>query len=163
MNEFWLGLILSVLPITELRGGLPLVLHYALNNGISVWPVFFLVLFLNVAVILFIFFFLDFLHAYCMRLPFYARLFGYFVNRARKRAERVRERLPVYGYLALTLFVAVPLPVTGAWTGCLIAWLLGLERRKSILGIALGVCIAGGLVFLGTLGLLTFLSRLWVR
>jgi uncharacterized membrane protein len=54
--------------------------------------------------------------------------------------------------LALTLFVAVPLPVTGAWSGCLVAWTLGLDRKKSILAISLGVVIAGLIVFFGTIG-----------
>ena len=58
------------------------------------------------------------------------------------------------GFLALVLFVAVPLPGTGAWTGCLASWLLGLERKKSILAIACGVLIAGIYVLLGTMGII---------
>ena len=60
------------------------------------------------------------------------------------------------GFLALTLFVGIPLPGTGAWTGCLIAWILGLNRKKSVLSITLGVVIASILVIL-----LVCVSRLY--
>jgi uncharacterized membrane protein len=58
------------------------------------------------------------------------------------------------GFLALALFVAIPLPMTGAWTGALIAWLLGLKRWKSFIAIAFGVIIAGILVTLISVGLI---------
>ena len=69
-------------------------------------------------------YFLDFLHEHFMKIPLYRRIFGVFLDRTRKKAEKVKEKLPVYGYLALTLYVAVPLPIPGAYTGCLIAWIL---------------------------------------
>ena len=50
------------------------------------------------------------------------------------------------------LFVAVPLPGTGAWSGCLVSWLLGLDRKKSILAISLGVIIAGLIILFASLG-----------
>ena len=53
-----------------------------------------------------------------------------------------------YGYLGIMLFVAIPLPITGAWTGTLGAWILGMDRRKSILAVAAGVVIAGVIVSL---------------
>ena len=77
-----------------------------------------------------------------------------------KRVDRIETRLPVYGYFALTLFVAIPLPVTGAWTGTLIAWILGLERTRSKAAIALGVCIAGLIILIASLGVLNLLSLL---
>lgn len=159
MNKLWWGLILSVLPLSELRGGLPVALLYVQENNLSVWPVFFLILFLNIAVIAFVFFFLDFLHEHFMKIPLYSRIFGVFLDRTRKKAEKVKEKLPVYGYLALTLYVAVPLPITGAYTGCLIAWILDLERKKSIASIALGVCIAGLIILLVSLGAIKILNH----
>ena len=61
-----------------------------------------------------------------------------------------------YYFIALVLFVAVPLPGTGAWSGSLVSWVLGLDRGKSILAIALGVLIAGLLIFLGMFGFISF-------
>lgn len=144
----------SVLPITELRGALPLAVNYSLTNNLPILPIFFLIILLNILVIFFIFFFLDFLHLKFLKIGLYEKLFNFNIKRIRKRADKVEERIPSYGYLALTLFVAVPLPITGAWTGCLIAWLLGLERAKSIGAIALGVFIAGIIVLFASLGIL---------
>jgi uncharacterized membrane protein len=69
-----------------------------------------------------------------------------------RRTERRRDMIDRYGYLGLTLFVAIPLPVTGAWTGCLLAFLLGLNRFKSFFYIALGVTLAGIIVLTTSLG-----------
>ena len=155
MKELVLAIILSILPISELRGGLPVAINYALKNNISIWPIFLLILFFNVIVIFFIFFFLDYLHKHFMKLALYRRVFGYFLMRARKKADKVEAQIGLLGFLALTVFVAVPLPLTGAWTGCLIAWILGLDRKKSILSISLGVLIAGLIVLAVSYGVLS--------
>jgi uncharacterized membrane protein len=51
-----------------------------------------------------------------------------------------------WGWFGITLFVAVPLPITGAWTGTLGAWVLGLSKRRTMLAVILGVIIAGAIV-----------------
>ena len=157
MNQLLLSLILSVLPVSELRGGLPLAVDYAVKNNVPIFPIFVLIVTLNILVVFLIFFFLDFIHESLMRFSAYRKMFGIVINRTRKKADKVEARLPVYGYLTLTLFVAIPLPVTGAWTGTLIAWFLGLERKRSIPAIALGVCIAGLLVLLASLGVINLI------
>ncbi|MBQ7645297.1 MAG: small multi-drug export protein, partial [Spirochaetales bacterium] len=53
------------------------------------------------------------------------------------------DKVGKYGLLGLMLFVAIPLPITGAWTGTIGAWVMGLDRKKSILFIILGVLVAG--------------------
>jgi uncharacterized membrane protein len=60
-----------------------------------------------------------------------------------------------YGYLGLILFVAIPLPMTGAWTGGLVASFLGLNIPKSFLSISIGVIIAGIIVLLVSVGIYT--------
>jgi uncharacterized membrane protein len=121
--------------------------------GVSVWPYFLVVLILNILVIFFIFFFLDFLHKEFMRLKIYKKIIARILNRIQKKADKVEKRLDDLGYVALMLFVAIPLPGTGAWSGTLVAWLLGLDRLKSFIAIALGVIIAGFLILLFSLGL----------
>ena len=71
-----------------------------------------------------------------------------------RRRSRVVER---YEALGLILFVAIPLPVTGAWTGMLAAFLFGVRRRYAIPAIACGILIAGAVVTLAVQGVL----RLW--
>ncbi len=158
MNQLLIGVILSLLPITELRGGLPLAINYALKNNLPLLPIFTLIVLLNILVIFLIFFFLDFLHDSFMKIYLYKKIFNFYVKRVRKRVDKVEKRMPSLGYFALTLFVSIPLPVTGAWTGCLIAWLLGLEKKKSIPAIALGVLIAGIIILLASLGIINLFN-----
>lgn len=153
--QLLVGLILTMLPVFELRGGLPIIVEWATRNSVSVWPLFILVLFLNILVIFIIFFFLDFLHGRFMEIGFYKKTIGRYINRARKKADKVGTQMESLGFFALVLFVAIPLPGTGAWTGTLVAWMLGAERWKSIIAIAFGVILAGLIILTLSLGLFT--------
>jgi uncharacterized membrane protein len=150
---FIIALILSAMPISELRGGMPIAIAYALKNNISLFFVFSVVILMNILGMLLSFFILDHLHKKLMKIQRYKKFFERKVNRLRKKTERVRKNYSSLGFVALTAFVAIPLPGTGAWTGSFIAWLLGLNRKKSLLSISLGVLIAGIIVFIGTLGI----------
>ena len=85
-----------------------------------------------------------------MRFKFYKKIFNLYIGKFQKKMDVFEKRYKSLGFFALILFVAVPLPGTGAWTGCLVSWLFGLDRKKSILAISIGVLIAGILVLLGT-------------
>jgi len=151
------AIILTILPGTELRLGLPVAMLYAQDIGLSLILIFLLIVLINILLIFFIFFFLDNLHKWLMKFKFYEKFFRAFLKRFQKKVDKFEKRHSTLGFLALTLFVAIPLPGTGAWSGCLVSWILGLDRKKSILAIALGVSIAGLLIFLGVLGFISFL------
>ncbi|MEM4605652.1 MAG: small multi-drug export protein [Candidatus Pacearchaeota archaeon] len=153
--EILVALLLTVAPITELRLGLPIVINYCLKNNISVWPYFSLVVILNILVIFILFFFFDFLHQRLLKISFYKNLFNKYVEKTRKKQEKFEKKFHQIGYFALVIFVAIPLPGTGAWTGTFLAWLFGLERKKSILTISLGVLIAGIIVLTASYGILS--------
>jgi len=157
MNNLFLGVILSFLPIFELRGGLPIAITYALSKNISLALVFTLVVLSNILAIFFVFFFLDFLHGSFMKLRWYRGFFSRYVRRTEKKGKNLEKKMGVIGYLALMLFVAIPLPTTGAWTGSFIAWFFKFNRKKSIISIASGVILAGIIVMLITLGIINFL------
>ena len=150
------AIILTILPGTELRFGLPLAILYAKDNGVSLILIFLLIILINILLIFFVFFFLDYLHKRLMNFKFYERFVKAYLKRFQKRVDKFEKRHAALGFFALTLFVAIPLPGTGAWSGSLVSWILGLDRGKSILAIALGVFIAGLLIFLGTLGFISF-------
>lgn len=151
------AIILTVMPITELRVGLPLAISYAIEKGISIIFIFSFIILLNILVIFFIFYFLDNLHKVFMNWGWYKRLFEAYLKKFQKKVDKFEEKYKSKGFFALCLFVAVPLPGTGAWTGCLVSWILGLNRKKSILAIAFGVIIAGIIILFGTLGFINFL------
>ena len=150
------AIILTIFPGTELRLGLPVAMLYAQDNGVSLILIFLLIVLINILLIFFIFFFLDHLHKWLMKFELYEKFFKASLKRFQKRVDKFEKRHATLGFLALTLFVAIPLPGTGAWSGSLISWILGLDRKKSILAIALGVLIAGLLIFLGVLGFMSF-------
>lgn len=152
------AIILTILPISELRGGLPLAIIYANQHEIPLFLIFPLIILINILVIFFIFYFLDNVHHILLKTKLYKKIFESYINKFQKKIDKFEKRYSAMGFLALTLFVAVPLPVTGAWSGCLISWLLDLDRKKSILSISLGIIIAGILVLLGTLGFLNLFS-----
>lgn len=154
MNSLFWTILLSMSPVSELRGGIP----YALSQGYGLKEAFILCVLANILAAVIIMFFLTFLHNSFINFKFYRKTFDYFIERTRKRSEKVQKNMGVLGYLALCFFVAIPLPITGAWTGTLIAWLLGLDKIKSLAAIALGVIIAGVIVSFVSLGVINFLA-----
>jgi uncharacterized membrane protein len=92
-----------------------------------------------------------------MKLRWYRGFFSRYVRRTEKKGKNLEKKMGVIGYLALMLFVAIPLPTTGAWTGSFIAWFFKFNRKKSIISIASGVILAGIIVMLITLGIINFL------
>lgn len=80
----------------------------------------------------------------------FENFFEWLFDRTRKKTHKQIEK---YGPLGLMLFVAIPLPNTGAWTGSLAAWLFGVEQKTALKYIFLGVLIAGVIVTLLTLGI----------
>ena len=140
MTEHYLiTALLALIPISEVRGAIP----YGYFNGIPMANVVVLSMLINMLVPLIGFAFLGTLHKVFMKWSFYEKLIGKFIEKAR---NKVGEKVHRYGYFGLTIFVAIPLPVTGAWTGVLGAWVLGLNVRKSIPAIMLGVAIATAIV-----------------
>jgi uncharacterized membrane protein len=151
--ELWSGLpkglvafLVSALPIAELRGGLPL----ALSWGIA-WPQAYLLCaagnFVPVVPILFL---MDPIARFLRRWAPLDRFLTSLFARTRRRSKIVER----YEALGLILFVAIPLPVTGAWTGALAAFLFGVRRKYAIPAIAAGILIAGVIVSLAFRGVL---------
>ena len=152
------AIILAMLPISELRGGLPLAIIYANQHKIPIFLVFSLIVMINILIIFFVFYFLDNIHHLFLKIKIYRKFFDKYLEKFQRKVDKFEEKYSSIGFLALSLFVAIPLPATGAWSGCLISWLLDLDRKKSIFAISLGVIIAGILVLLGTLGFLNLFS-----
>jgi uncharacterized membrane protein len=112
----------------------------------------------NILACFFAFYFLDNIHSKMMKLKFYNRFFKKYIKKLQEKADKFEEKYKALGFVALAVFVAVPLPGTGAWTGSLISWFLDLDRKKSIIYICLGILTAGILVLLGTLGIIRIFS-----
>lgn len=133
------GALLSILPISELRGSIP----YLLANKAPLAFTFIYCTTLNALVAPIVYIFLSSVHKLFYRMGWYRNLFERFVEKTR---SKVKKEVDKYGFLGLMIFVAIPLPVTGAYSGTLGAWILGMDKKKSILCVAAGVFIAGIIV-----------------
>lgn len=148
--NFLLVLAVSAAPISELRGGIPLAIYL----GFSPVEAYLLSVVGNFLPVPFILLALDRLLNIANRIKFIWNLY----EKIEFRVERKKDLVERYGYLGLILFVAVPLPVTGAWTACLLAFLLNLNRFKSSLSILAGICIAGVIVISPIIGFFNFIK-----
>ena len=113
------AILLTLMPVTELRAGLPLAVSYALENNIPVFLIFILILALNILLIFFVFYFLDEIHLHLMKLKYYKNVFNRFLKRFQKKADKFEEKHEKTWFWALVFFVGFPFPGTGAWSGCL--------------------------------------------
>jgi uncharacterized membrane protein len=130
---------LSFLPISELRGGIP----FAVANGIPWYVAFPFCAGLNALVAPVCWVFLSTLHKLFLKMAWYQKFFDRFVERAR---DKLKGGVEKWGWLGVAAFVAIPLPMTGAWTGTLGAWVLGLSKRRTLPAVILGVIVAGAIV-----------------
>jgi uncharacterized membrane protein len=134
----WTAL-LSFLPISELRGGIP----FAMAQGIPWRWAYPYCAAINALAAPACWIFLSTLHRLFLKMAWYENFFNRFVERAR---IKLRGNVEKWGWLGIAVFVAIPLPMTGAWTGTLGAWALGLGKRKTMAAVILGVCVAGAIV-----------------
>ena len=138
-------LLITVLPISELRGGIPL----GISLGLDPLFTFFIAIIANALIFFPIFFALRlFYDKVLSRIP----LFDKYLDRVKKIGKPKVEK---YGFWGLTLFVAIPLPITGVYTGTVLAWLLGMNWKKAFPAVGLGVIVAGVVVLLITLGVIS--------
>ncbi len=163
----WLiTLVIAMLPVIELRGAIP-VSHLVL--GMPILPAAALSLLGNLIPVAPVLLFLGPAAKALSRVPLFEKFFDWLFARTRSRSELVKR----YQMLGLMLFVAVPLPMTGAWTGAVAAFLFGIGFWPALLFISLGVLIAAlivtalvlmgfwGAVIAGTALCLTALLASW--
>ena len=140
--------IISMMPILELRGGLlaasllevnPIVAYIISIIG-NVLPVPFILLFIKKII--------EWMGKSKIN------MFKKIVKFLHKKVEKNKDKIEKYGYLGLVLFVGVPLPGTGAWTGCLVAALLDMDRKKSFACVLCGVVMASVIMMIISYGLL---------
>ena len=134
--------LVTITPWIELRGAIPIGIGLGLNS----WFVFIFTVFLNILIIPLIYYGLEF---------FYERFFKRF-KILRNLVENVRRKgekyILKYGIIGMVIFVGIPLPGTGAYSGTILAWLLGMKKREAFPAVVAGVLIAGIIVTLISMG-----------
>lgn len=133
--------LIAMIPVTELRAAIPFAMGYF---HLSAYQAFFWAVFGNLVPAVFIVWLLKpFSEWLSVKSKICKRLFKWWFGKIIRKFSGHYEK---YGWLALMIFVAVPLPVTGAWTGSVAAFLFNIQKRKAIFSISIGVIIAGIIV-----------------
>ena len=144
-GEFTLTALVSMIPVVELRGAIPL----GVTAGLPVWAAFIAAVIGNLIPVPFIIAYIRRIFQWMRRrIPRLNRM----VDALERKAHLKGQRVTKYKYLGLMLFVAIPLPGTGAWTGSLAAAFLDMPLRKAIPSIIAGVLIAGMAISILTYG-----------
>ncbi len=145
VGEFCFTLLASMIPVLELRGGIP----FGVALGLPVWAAYLAAAIGNMLPVPFILVYIKRIFRWMRRrMPRLNSL----VDRLEKKAHLKGRMVTKYKYLGLMLFVAIPLPGTGAWTGALAAAFLDMPVRKALPSIFAGILIAGAAISVLTFG-----------
>ncbi len=143
----WLATILiSCVPVAELRGAIPIAL---LQYQMHPVEAYLLAVIGNMIPVIPLLLYLEPVSNYLRRFRFWNKFFDWLFTRTRHNHSATFEK---YGTLGLAIFVAIPLPATGAWSGCAAAFVFGIGFRHALMAITTGVLIAGVVVTAVTLG-----------
>ena len=141
--------LISMIPLVELRGAVP----YAISTGIPLWQALLIGVIGNMLPGPIIFFFARHILEWGKEKPLIGNFFTWCLNKGHRGGQKLEEAAGDKGiFWALLLFVGIPLPGTGAWTGTLAASILDWDFKRSVLAVMLGVILAG--LIMGTLSLL---------
>ena len=141
--------LISMIPLVELRGAVP----YAISSGIPLWQALLIGVIGNMLPVPIIFFFARHILEWGKDKPVIGNFFTWCLNKGHRGGQKLEEAAGEKGiFWALLLFVGIPLPGTGAWTGTLAASILDWDFKRSVLAVMLGVVLAG--LIMGSLSLL---------
>lgn len=138
--------IISMMPVLELRGG---ILAAALLDMNPIKSYIICVLG-NILVIPISLYLLEIVFKVLRKIKFFDKI----ISKIESHCINKREQFDKYGYLGLLIFVGIPLPGTGAWTGCFLASLLNFDKKKSFLAATLGVIMASIIMMLLSFGII---------
>lgn len=150
-NYLWV-FFLSMVPVLELRAAIPVGATLGLE-----WVANYLICVIgNMIPVPFILLFIRHVLEWMKKVPHLNKIAIWVENKAQKNTPKVQK----YASLGLLIFVALPLPGTGAWTGALVAAMLDMRMKYAIPSIFCGVLIAGLIISLASYGLVSFLTFL---
>ena len=151
----WVFLI-SMVPIIELRGAIP----EAVGMGLPLIPSYIICIIGNMLPVPFIYFFARKVLIWGADKPVIGKFFTFCLEKGEKGGKKLQAKAGRGLFVALLLFVGIPLPGTGAWTGTLAASLLDMDFKSSVIAVMCGVLLAGVIMALisnGVLGALSFM------
>lgn len=143
--------LIAMVPILELRGAIPWALaHPPFGGGLDWGTAYLFAVIGNFLPVIPILLFLEPVSSKLRRFHIFDRFFEWLFRRTRRKGKMIEK----YERIGLALFVGIPLPVTGAWTGAVAAFIFGVRFFDSVIAIILGICLSGVIVTLASLGVI---------
>ena len=139
ITKYLIVFIISMVPMVELRLAIPVAIGY----GLPTIPSYILCIVGNMVPVPFIFFFARKILEWGSDKKYIGNFFSFCLDKGHKGGEKLKEKAGKGLFLALLLFVGIPLPGTGAWTGTLAASILDMDFKKSVVAVMAGVFLAG--------------------
>ena len=144
MLNYLIVFFVSMVPLIELRGAIP----YAIGMGLPIVPSYIIAIIGNMIPVPIIYLFARKVLIWGKDKPYIGKFFTFCLEKGEKLQEKAGRGL----FLALLLFVGIPLPGTGAWTGTLAASLLDMDFKSSVIAVMLGVILAGVIMGIASAG-----------
>ena len=151
-NKYVVCFLISMVPLIELRGAVPYALSSQMGGPLPLLPAYAICIIGNMLPVPFIYFFARKVLEWGKDKKYIGRFFTFCLEKGEKGGKKLQDKAGHGFFIALLLFVGIPLPGTGAWTGTLAASILNLRFKESIVAVMLGVILAGvimGLVATG--------------
>ena len=152
LKKYLIVFLISMIPIVELRGAVPVGLSTAFGDPLPVIPLYILCIIGNMLPVPLIFFFARKVLIWGANKKFIGKIFTFFLQKGEKGGKKLQAKAGRGLYFALFLFVGIPLPGTGAWTGTLAASFLDMDFKKSCIATMAGVILAGIIMGLASTG-----------
>ena len=146
MINYLVVFLISMVPLIELRGAIP----YAVANNMPLLQSYIIAIIGNMIPMPIIFFFARRVLEWGKDKPVIGGFFTFCLEKGHKGGEKLKEKAGNGLYVALFLFVGIPVPGTGAWTGTLAASILDMDFKKSVVATMAGVVLAGVIMGAGT-------------
>lgn len=144
MKNYLYVFLIAMLPLIELRGAIPVAYAFnAADANFSLLLAYFLIIISNIFPIPIIYFFAHKILLWGKNKPIIGKICTAFIEKGEKAGRKLQEKAGKGLFWALVLFVGIPLPGTGAWTGTLAASLLNIDFKRTLLAVSLGVVLAG--------------------
>ena len=154
MKKFLIIFLISMVPLIELRGAIPV----AVGMGLPIIPAILVSVVGNMIPVPLIFLFARRFLEWGKDKRLIGGICRWCLDKGEKGGRKLQEKAGVGLYMALLLFVGIPLPGTGAWTGTLAASLLDLDFKKSVIYILMGLLLAAAIMLAASLGVFGAIS-----
>lgn len=152
IKKYFLVFLISMIPLIELRGSVPIGLSNLWGGPIDILPLYLICIIGNMLPVPVIFFFARKVLVWGADKKFIGKFFKFCLEKGEKGGKKLQEKAGRGLYWALFIFVGIPLPGTGAWTGTLAASLLDMDFKKSSIAVMAGVILAGIIMGLASVG-----------